>query len=63
MAAALLCEDISVIRNVPELSDVEIMLDVLKELGAKTTYNKEEKFLTIDATNLTSVCASEAFCI
>ena len=43
MAAALLCEDISVIRNVPELSDVEIMLDVLKELGAKTTYNKEEK--------------------
>ncbi len=61
MAAALLCEDISVIRNVPELSDVEIMLDVLKELGAKTTYNKEEKFLTIDATNLTSVCASEAF--
>ncbi len=61
MAAALLCEDVSVIRNVPELSDVEIMLDVLKELGAKVTYNKEEKFLTIDATNLTSVRASDAF--
>jgi len=44
MAAALLCEDVSVIRNVPELSDVEIMLDVLKELGAKVTYNKDEKF-------------------
>ena len=61
MAAALLCEDVSVIRNVPELSDVEIMLDVLKELGAKVAYNKEEKFLTIDATNLTSVRASDAF--
>ena len=61
MAAALLCEDISVIRNVPALSDVEIMLDVLRELGAKVTYNKEEKFLTIDATNLTGVRASDAF--
>lgn len=61
MAAALLARDISVIRNVPELSDVEIMLDVLRELGAKVSYNKIEKFLTIDASDLTSVCASDAF--
>ena len=34
MAASLLPKDISVIKNVPELSDVEIMIDVLSELGA-----------------------------
>ena len=59
MAAALLAADTSVIYNVPELTDVVIMLDVLNQLGAKTSYNREEKFLTIDATNLTGVWASE----
>lgn len=59
MAAALLVEDTSVIYNVPELTDVVIMLDVLSQLGAKTSYNREEKFVTIDASNLTSVHASE----
>lgn len=61
MAAALLAADTSVIYNVPELTDVVIMLDVINQLGAKTTYNREEKFLTIDATNLTGVRASEHF--
>lgn len=61
MAAALLAKDVSVIYNVPELTDVEIMLDVLRQLGAKTTYNRKEKYLTIDATELTSVVASDEF--
>ncbi len=61
MAAALLASDISTICNVPELTDVEIMLDVLNELGAKTSYNREEKSITIDATNLTGVVASDEF--
>jgi len=59
MAAALLAKDVSVICNVPELTDVQIMLDVLNELGAKTDYNKDEKIVTIDATNLTSVVAPD----
>jgi len=61
MAAALLAKDVSVIYNVPELTDVEIMLDVLSQLGAKTSYNRKEKCLTIDATELTSVFASDEF--
>lgn len=61
MAAALLAPDTSVIYNVPELTDVVIMLDVLNQLGAKTAYNRNEKYLTIDATNLTNVKASQDF--
>ena len=58
MAAALLAKGESKIYNVPELTDVVIMLNVIEQLGAKTSYDKEEKSLTIDATNLTSVTAS-----
>ncbi|MBR1617430.1 UDP-N-acetylglucosamine 1-carboxyvinyltransferase [bacterium] len=58
MAASLLCEDVCTIYNVPDLSDVEIMLDVLNELGAKTQYNKVLKQIIIDSTNLTNNVAS-----
>ena len=61
MAAALLAQDVSKIHNVPELTDVEIMLDVLECLGAKCIYNKADKSVEIDATNLTSVVASDKF--
>ena len=57
MAAALLVKGESKIYNVPDLTDVEIMLRVIEELGARTTYNKAEKSVTIDATNLTSITA------
>lgn len=58
MAAALLAKGTSVIYNVPELSDVEVMLKVIEQLGAKTSYNKKEKCVSIDATNITAVKAS-----
>lgn len=58
MAASLLCSDKCVIYNVPQLSDVEIMLEVLGELGAKTTYDKDLKRVEIDSTNLTNCTAS-----
>ena len=61
MAAALLAKDVSKIHNVPELTDVEIMLDVLECLGAKCIYDKEEKTVEIDATNITSIVASDRF--
>ena len=49
MAAALLAKGESKIYNVPELTDVVIMLNVIEQLGAKTSYDKKEKSLTIDA--------------
>ncbi len=57
MAAALLAKGESKIYNVPELTDVEIMLQVINSLGVKTSYDKEEKSLTIDATEITEITA------
>lgn len=57
MAAALLAKGETKIYNVPDLTDVEIMLSVIAQLGAVTYYDKKEKSVTIDATNLTSITA------
>lgn len=59
MAASLLCKDKCIIYNVPNLSDVDIMLEVLEELGAKTNYDKKLKKVEIDSTNITNCCASK----
>lgn len=57
MAAALLAKGETKIYNVPDLTDVEIMLSVIAQLGAKTSYDKVEKSVTIDASDLTSITA------
>ncbi len=57
MAAALLAKGETKIYNVPDLTDVEIMLSVIEQLGAVTHYDKKEKSVTIDATNLTNITA------
>ena len=56
-AAAILVKGCTKIYNVPNLTDVNIMLQVLSDLGAKLDYNKEEKSVTVDATNITSITA------
>ena len=58
MAAALLAKGESKIYNVPDLTDVDIMLSVIEQLGAKTHYDKKEKSVTIDATDITSITAT-----
>ena len=57
MAASILVKGATKIHNVPELTDVEIMLSVIEQLGAKTHYNRVTKSIEIDATDLTSVTA------
>lgn len=57
MAASLLAKGETKIYNVPDLTDVEIMLQVINSLGTKTSYNKEEKSLAIDATDITNITA------
>lgn len=54
MAAALLLDDICEIHNVPELSDVQTMIEVINHLGVRTDYKPSEKTLKIDATNITN---------
>ena len=57
MAAAILVPGPVKIHNVPELTDVEIMLEVIRQMGIKIDYNKVEKTVVIDATEITSITA------
>lgn len=49
MAACLLCEGESTLRNVPDLADVRTMMKLLETLGAKTEYENGD--LSIDSRN------------
>ncbi len=53
MAAALLAPGASVIRNVPAISDVAVMAEVLEGLGATVT--REDHSVRVDATDITSL--------
>lgn len=57
LAATILVKGETKIYNVPRLTDVEIMLNVISDLGATCIYDKAEKSVTIDATNLSSITA------
>lgn len=50
MAAALLAKDTTVLRNVPNLSDVHMMAEVLRHLGAKVKVANDE--VEIDASGV-----------
>lgn len=50
-SALLATEGVSKFYNVPNLSDVKIISELLNSLGVKINYNKEEKTLEVDATN------------
>jgi UDP-N-acetylglucosamine 1-carboxyvinyltransferase len=53
MGASLLLNDICEIHNVPELTDVDTMLEVLQCLGVKTEYNVETASIKIYGNTLT----------
>ncbi len=53
MAAALLAPGRSVIRNVPRISDVDVMAEVLSGLGARVVRDGYD--ITVDATDVVSV--------
>ena len=61
MAAALLIKDVCIIRNVPDLSDVDTMLDLINCLGAKTRYDKEAQVIEIDARDICNCTADYAY--
>lgn len=50
MAATLLTKDVCILRNIPRLTDVDIMADVLRKLGVKVEWN-EDNNLYIDSDN------------
>lgn len=54
MAAALLLGDVCEIHNVPELTDVRTMLEVINHLGVRTEYHPQDSKVVIDATTITN---------
>ena len=61
MAASILLKDSCEIHNVPELTDVHTMTDLLQVLGAKVEYNTKEKKILINASNINNVEAPYNF--
>ena len=53
LPAALLVKGNCRIENVPDISDVRILVDILKDLGAKV-HRDEDGTMVIDSTNVTS---------
>ena len=51
--AALLVEGICRIENVPNISDVRIILSIMEDMGAKVTWENQDT-VVIDSTNITS---------
>jgi len=57
LAATILVKGSTKIYNVPRLTDVEIMLNVISDLGASCIYDKEEKSVIVNAANISSITA------
>ncbi|OPZ83426.1 MAG: UDP-N-acetylglucosamine 1-carboxyvinyltransferase 1 [Firmicutes bacterium ADurb.Bin419] len=57
LAATVLNDGISVIKNCPRLSDVETMLEILKQLGCKVSF--EGDTVTVDSSTMNSTEVSE----
>ena len=53
LPAALLVDGVCRIENVPNISDVRILLDMLEDLGAKIEHPTPDTVI-IDSTNITS---------
>ena len=52
LPAALLVSGTCRIENVPDISDIRVLVDILRDLGAKIEY-EERNTLVIDSTNIT----------
>ncbi len=54
LPAALLVADACRIENVPDISDVRILLDILRGMGAKISY-EDKNTVIIDSSNITNI--------
>ena len=56
LPATLLIKGVCTINNLPNISDVKIICNILKELGAKITWNNEHE-ITIDTSSISCTTA------
>lgn len=55
MAASILNEAESIINNIPDISDVHVMIDILKSIGCKAEYKDSTLYLDSSNIGITSV--------
>lgn len=63
IAASILTAEDIILENVPAISDVLTMIDILKNLGARAHYDENGKILSISARELSSSTVLEQFSI
>lgn len=56
--AALLVEGTCIIENIPDINDVEVICDILRDLGAKIEFRDNRHTLVMDCSTLNSYTAS-----
>ena len=56
LPAAVLAEGVCVIDNLPDIADVNILVTILKSIGAKVDFDRETGTMTIDSTHLDTWC-------
>ncbi len=54
LPAALLIDGVCRVENVPDISDVRILLNILEDMGAKISW--EDATVTLDCRNITTTC-------
>jgi len=57
LAACLLTEEKTILKDVPDLEDVHKMCNLLNSLGAGTTFNKKDKEIIVDASSVNKYTA------
>ncbi|MGL4914111.1 MAG: UDP-N-acetylglucosamine 1-carboxyvinyltransferase, partial [Romboutsia sp.] len=61
IAATILNESVSTIHNVPDISDVYVMIKILESIGCKVKY--EDGTLIVDSCNINSMEIDEQYVI
>lgn len=57
LASSILNKGVNVIKNVPNLSDTQVCIDILKSLGCAVTF--DNNIITIDSTNISTTTLNE----
>ncbi len=60
LCAALLTEETCTFTDVPEISDIGLLLGIFDQMGAKTSWDKEQKIVEVTAKNIDPTILSES---
>jgi UDP-N-acetylglucosamine 1-carboxyvinyltransferase len=63
MAASILCKEVVELKNVPNVSDVNHLIEAMKYLGSEIQFNKEKHILTIDNHNINPNICLDCECV